>query len=621
MPSVYLNGKRRQLTAKSVVGKGGEADIYDLGGGQVLKLYKQPEDPDYAGQASAQTGARMRLAEYQRKLPAFPRNLPDRVVSPIELAYESPNGQIAGYSMRYLQNMEVLLRLGDRTYREQGGIDGNAVAASFLDLHQLVRQLHRAGVVIGDFNDLNVLFDGGGQVYLVDADSMQFGGFTCRTFTARFMDPLLSQPGRLLAARPHNVDSDWYAFNNMLFQSLVFTDPYGGVHRPANGKRLQHDDRVLARLTVFNSDVLYPKPALPLSSLPDELLEHFQRVYLHDERGEFPARLLEQLRWTTCTNCGLVHARNRCPVCAAPGAVKETVTRRGNVTATRVFRTSGQILAASHQNGKLLYLYHENGSFRREGGMEVAKGGLDRQLRFRLNGRRTLLAQRHDLLVLEPGIKPERVQVDLAGNLPVFDTNHQDYFWLQDGQLKRNGRYGSETLGDVLPGRTLFWTGPRFGFGFYQAGSLNRGFVFDLDRRQLNDQVALPALPGQLVDATCFFSDKLAWFMLSLQEHGQLVNRCFVIDAKGQLVAEAQTRPDEESWLRPGIRGHFASGSSLYAATDEGIVRVSIANGYTYVEQAFPDTEPFVSSDSKLLPGEGGIYAVSAHEIRLLKIQ
>jgi H/ACA ribonucleoprotein complex subunit 3 len=619
---VYVQGARLKLPARSLIGKGGEADVYQLDERTVLKRYKESGDPDYQGNPAAQLGARQRLVEQQTKLTAFPTGLPDRVITPIDLAYDKATaGKIVGYTMRYLQAMEVLLSYGNRQYREQGGIDGNRVIDIFRDLHQVVQGIHKAGVVIGDFNDLNVLVDSNDQTYLVDADSMQFGSFPCRTFTSRFVDPLNCGKTGLVLARPHNEDSDWYAFLIMLVQSLLYVGPYGGVHKPASGKRLQHDERVLQRRTFFDAGVVYPKPALPLDILPDQFLEHLHQVFEHDRRGEFPRTLLDNVRWTHCLGCGTLHARATCPICAAPGAIKQTLVIRGTVTATRLFQTTGRILYATHQNGKLRYLYHEADSFRREGDKQVLTGTLDPELRYRIQGDKTLLGKRDKLFVLSTGTSPQRQTTDTVGNLSVFDANDSHHYWIQNGQLVRDGHYGSEYIGDVLTGQTLFWVGKRFGFGFYRAGHLLRAFTFDAHQRGINDQVAIANLPGQLVDATTVFGDNRAWFMATLQEAGQLVNRCHVLDSRGTVLATTEAIQGDNSWLAAGIRGHLAIGDVLYAATDDGIVRVGLDNGTVTVERSFPDTEPFVSSATQLVPSPEGIYAVSSQEITLLKIR
>lgn len=611
MPSVVLNGREVRLSANQLIGKGGEADVFKINDTTVLKLYKTPKDPDYAGDKNAQQGAVARIIEQQRKLPLFPKTLPTEVVAPIDLAYDKA-GKIVGYTMPFINNMEVLMRLGDRQYRETSGIDSNQVIGTFRKLHGTVTAIHRSGVVLGDFNDLNVLVNGT-ELRVVDADSMQFGGFHCHTFTSRFVDPLRCDPGRLVLAAPHNEDSDWYAYFVMLIQSLLYVGPYGGVHRPSVGKRLQHDGRVLSRITVLDKEVVYPKPAMPLGVLPDEVLGYFDRVFVHDERGEFPARMLDELRWTKCLQCGISHARRVCPVCSASaGIVKSVVTVRGTVTAERIFRTEGRILFVTTQGGKLRYLYHENGVFHREDHKLLA-GELRPELRFRIQGEKTLLGSGGTLFVLDKAGNREQVQTDTYHHtLPVFDANGRNTFWLSGNQLVKDGTYGGpDYIGDILPSQTLFWTGETMGFGLYQAGQLVRGFMFDTHQRGLNDQVELDALPGQMVDATCVFGHERVWFMVTIQEQGVLQNRCFVFDRHGKRIAEATATSGEDSWLGSGIRGHLAIGGSLYAATDDGIVRVTTDYRHIVEERKFPDTEPFVDAHTQLIEGSKGIYAVS----------
>lgn len=620
MATVIVKGRQVRLTPAMVIGKGGEADIYNLGNGTVLKLFKRADDPDYQGNPDAQQGATLRLQEHQQKLPAFPSQLPAAVTSPEALAYNKAKQKVVGYTMPYLEKMVVLLSYGDRQYREQGGIDGNQVVTIFRNLHEVVRQIHAQNVVIGDFNDLNIMVAPDGSVQLIDADSMQFGPFRCHTFTARFVDPLCCASDALTLNSPHNEDSDWYAFTTMLFQSLLFVGPYGGVHKPKAGKRLQHDKRVLQRVTIFDSEVVYPKPAVPLAVLPDELLEYFRNVYERNQRGVFPIKLLQSLRWTTCKNCGTEHARPICPDCAAPGVARQTMVTRGAVTARRVFYTQGQLLETAFQHGTLRFLYHEGEAFKRENGHVVVKAPLDPELRFRLQGANTLIGKQQRLLVFTADGNVTQLNTTTAGKLPVFDTNEDHRFWVEDEQLVRDDRLGNQFLGTILPGHTLIWTGNRFGFGLYQAGSLVRSFVFDTQGNSLNDRVPITNLPGQLIDASCVFSDRLAWFMVRLQENGRIANRCFVIDSNGQLIAEAEG-DDDSSWLAQGIRGHMAVGQALFAATDTGIVKLEVGNGMVQVAQTFPDTEPFVDAHSKLLPAAGGIHVVSSKEITLLKLR
>ncbi len=78
-----------------------------------------------------------------------------------------------------------LVRLTDRTFREQGGIAAATVVALLRDLDATVKALHRHGVVIGDFNDLNVLVTGlagSPSAWIIDADSFQISLYRLGNF-------------------------------------------------------------------------------------------------------------------------------------------------------------------------------------------------------------------------------------------------------------------------------------------------------------------------------------------------------------------------------------------------------------------------------------------------------
>ncbi|MFH1210532.1 MAG: hypothetical protein V1645_01320, partial [archaeon] len=446
---VYVGGKLVRLNPSASVGKGGEADIF-LVNGKALKIFKQPNHPDFSGLPVEQEAARERIAEHQRKLKAFPKNLPPHVIVPEELVMDRTGNTIVGYVMPFISGAEPLLRYTERSFR-QVGISNEMMVKILRDLHGSVFNLHGRSVVIGDFNDLNVLVSNI-EAYLIDADSYQFAQFFCRMFTARFADPLLCNPktSSLMLVKPHNPNSDWYAFMIMLFQCFLFVDPYGGVYRPKDVKKLvPHSARPLHRITVFHPDVRYPKPAVHYKVLPDDILHHFQQVFEKDLRGVFPLKFLENLRWTKCTSCGTEHARATCPECAqvAPAAVVEVTVVRGKVSSTRIFRTDGLVLFAAFQEGRLRWLFHEDGQFKREDRKVVLSGSLDPQMRYRIHGDRTLFGKGNQLVSLAVGEPPERILVETFGNLPVFDSNGRSRFWVQGGQLMRDGQFGPDFVG------------------------------------------------------------------------------------------------------------------------------------------------------------------------------
>ena len=44
---IRIDGKAFSLDPQKAIGKGGEADVYSLGNGAALKIYKTPDHPDF----------------------------------------------------------------------------------------------------------------------------------------------------------------------------------------------------------------------------------------------------------------------------------------------------------------------------------------------------------------------------------------------------------------------------------------------------------------------------------------------------------------------------------------------------------------------------------------------
>ncbi len=616
----YLNGQTINLDQKNLLGVGGEAEIYRLRN-RAIKIYKTAKHPDFAGSPEDQKQATARIAEHQHKLREFPTGLPAHVITPTDLVLDGHN-HIVGYSMPLITDTEPLRRYGEKSFR-LAGIDSEIVRAVFTDLHQTVQKLHKQQVVIGDFNDLNVLVKDR-DAYIIDTDSFQFGRYLSRLFTARFVDPMLCDPraDTPILAKPHNPNSDWYAFAVMLMQSLLFVDPYGGIYLPANKKqKIAHDARPLHRITVFHPDVRYPKPATPYQNLPDDLLDYFERTFVKDERGEFPLLLLSNWRWTKCTTCGTEHGRSTCPNCGKTGlVVKQKMVARGQVVATMVFQTNGTIIQVVTAGGRPLWLYNENQIFKREDNSTVIAGDLDPHLRMRISGNQTVVGKNAQAAILVNGKVTDRIATDTYGNVAVFDTNSQHHYWITDGRLYRNGVVGPEYIGDTLTNQTMFWVGEKFGLGFYRAGQMQVGFVFNTEQRGINDRIILAPMRGQLIDAAATFCDHKVYLFTATQENGRTINRCQLVTDTGVVEAMAETTAGDGSWLSQ-IHGHCAMSNCLLSPTDNGVVKLETQNGTLVVTKEFPDTEPFVDSQSKLLAGRDGLYVASRREIWKLQIK
>jgi H/ACA ribonucleoprotein complex subunit 3 len=623
---VLIRGKKLRLTASAIIGVGGEAEIYSIGGGEVAKIYKQPSHPDFSADHLAQKMAQFRLDEHQQKLPAFPKGLPAQVIAPTSLVTDVSGKTILGYTMKFLRGTEVLLRYGERKYRESNSISGDDTVNILKDLHTLVQGVHRTSVTIGDFNDLNVLVDSSKKTFLVDADSMQFSKWKSRVFTAKFVDPLLCKlSSGIELVSPHNQSSDWYAYAVMLMQSLLYVGPYGGVHAPSDiKKKLKEWERVLKRVTVFHPEVRYPKPALHFSVLPDDMLEQLHRIFEKDERKEFPEHLLSGVRFTKCLTCGTVHARHSCPSCtqASPSITKEIIS--GNVEAMKVLDTSGGIVYATSQEGVMRSVFYERGAYHREDGRKIVDGDRDGSIRFRIAGSATVLAKDSQSVVIGADTSRYAFMADMfRDKATVVDANKESVFAIQGGKLIRFDPRDNEyvtTLGSVLQSQTLVWVGDELGFTFSQAGGLTEAHVFRASGKTIGSPVLLPQLKGQLLDATVVFSNDHVWFLVSLDARGVRRNQAFMFDAFGKLVGQAESQRGDDSWLS-SIRGKCAHKGQLFCPTDEGIVRVEASNGTLVAVKVFADTARFVDGASKLLFCKDGIYIVEASRIWRLRMK
>ncbi|MDR2191227.1 MAG: hypothetical protein LBP53_08975 [Candidatus Peribacteria bacterium] len=620
MKQVFCNGK--PLTSLQEIGAGQEAVVYAIGGGLVAKLYRQPNDPYYAGSSSEQQAAKIRLSLIRQKLSAFPSGLPANVIGPKALLTDS-QGEIVGYVMSFIK-AETLLTYGDLQFRESKNISNNEIRDIFIHLHQTLKAVHQHGVVIGDFNDMNILVKGN-EAYWIDTDSWQFEGFLSTMYTEKFVDPLLCglQNGIWTMTKPHNPFGDWYAFNALLFKTLLFVDPYGGVYKPNDtSKRVKQQLRPKNRITVFHPEVIYPKHAYDYKVLPEKLMQHFEEVFIHDRRGEFPLQLLSSMHWQTCPKCGIQHARMHCPICSV-GIIIPIAVSSGNIQVHEVFKTVGVIMSVAFHNGKLCYLYHENGEYKRETSEIICTGELDRELHFALQGSATVFAKATTVQYCKNGTM-SKLSVDCVGNVPIFSTTENDLFWVVNGVIQHANPLGLEytptKVGEGIADQTLIWSGASFGFGMYKAGHILQGFIFEKGRRVINDSLQLPFIKGEIIDAKCYLSETRAWLLLSTKYQAKYINHCIILNAQGKVLLDITNEQGDTSWLDQ-IKGKSAVGGFLFCPSNDGVIRLSIDASGNLETKVFSDTASYVNQYSQLIVSPQGIYVVSKQKINLISIK
>lgn len=627
MKTVYLNGQAIRLSKE--IGAGQEAVVYDMGKGLVAKVYRQADDPYYAQSPAEQNAARVRISLHQKKLALFPHSLPSNVIVPLGLLTDK-QGVIVGYIMPFVSGVETLLTYGDIQYRESKNISNNEIRDIFVHLHQTVKSLHGHGIVIGDFNDVNTLVKNR-QVYMIDTDSYQFGNFMSTMYTEKFIDPLIcstikqGQERLWTMTKNHNPLGDWYAFSALLFKTLLFVDPYGGIYKPKDAsKRMKQQQRMSKRVNVFNPEVVYPKHAYPYKALNQDMLQYFEQVFSKDMRGEFPIKLLNTMHWQRCTACGIEYATPHCPICSGGIYVFAPVSVSGNLQVHEIFTTNGVILFTTFQNDKLMYLYHEDNGYKRENSEVVMKGELDREVHFAINGSTTILGKSNVMLNQFADGTHHKMFVDCVGNKPIFDANAHHTFWVENGNLYKSNpmglSYSPSNIGQGIADQTLIWTGNTFGLGMYKAGNILQGFVWDMQSKVINDKVALPFIKGQIIDAKCYISDSVAWLLIATKDQSQYINHGILVNKAGTILAHIDTTTGDYPWLGH-IKGKSASGNYLFCPSDDGIIRVEFNSQGGWDSKVFSDTEKFVNEQSQLIVSSKGIYVIKRNKILLLAMK
>lgn len=572
MKTVKLGSKLIRVEDRDLLGSGGEADVFRVAD-RALKIYHAFSGP-----------ALMRKLE---KVRAFPRNLPDAVLGPLEVALDELGSPI-GYAMQLAESVVELVQLSRRSFRE-GKISAADVLEIFAELRVILGSLHKLGVVAGDLNDGNILVSfASRKIFLIDADSMQFGGFACEVGHERFLDPRLY--GADLAARPmFDASTDWYAFAVLLFSSLLYVHPYGGSH-PKFPTLLR---RAEAKHSILRPDVKRPKASEDPASLPAALRRYFEAIFDRGARIEPPAELFA--------------ARFSLLVAAAPVLEK----RSGNCRAIPIFAIAGagRILLATVQNHKLRYLYEEDGAVRREDRSLVLDARPAPELGFAICGDTTWIGSGAQLVAVRGEQIVDRKLGGAHRGAPMFDAWPASLLRLEDDALVDEDGL---RLGRILEEQTWFRCGEKLGFGFWTAGRSYFYFVFTPGRVGFFDARLAP-ISGRIRDADAVFAEDRILFSVAGENSGRME----LLDGRGALIARLEgTHP-----VLAHARGKCVAGDRVFAAGDDGILMFEAdrRSGLLVERTLFEDTEPFVRAGDTLLPApNGALYAVSERGIREL---
>lgn len=612
---VRIDGKTVKLTNRQIIGVGGEATIF-AHNGSAVKIYQQP---------NAERAQKLRVQA------ARTAGLPPEVIAPQKLVCDAAGKTIVGFTMRLLTaDYAEVRRLSNKQYRAQTQIDAREVAALFLNTHRTLSALHRAGIVVGDFNDLNLMFRGGEMIF-IDVDSFQFDAYPCMVGTEAFLAPELY--GVNLAAQPiFQPEHDWYSFAVLLFKSLLLTHPYGGVHPTA---RLL-TQRAQQRISVFDPTVTYPRIAYRPELLSDDLAEVFSAWFDRGQRGVFPEQALHAYAadLKVCPACQAAYPSNRarCPLCSASVPV---VLPAAMLAGCRTFiSTAGQIIAWHSDGTGISALAHEDGkvTLYRWNSRETS-----RQILFNAMPA-AAYAFMGDYLVISPTpTSPDLMIVDISGGAPtavcktttqsfgggkpMFGANGRALYRLAGGYLMRgqfqNGQFFERAVMAAAEEQTWFQTAPHADqlFGFFRVfDGTNVDYKYWLLLGDEHIDIPLTALsPGELLlDTAAYFSASSVLVLRQTQLAGVEQIRLDEINHHGALLYST-VKTDVETYLP--LASHGYTRGILLRASDSGVVQEHVDSG---TKKIFTQTEPFTRQGDALHPYQGGLLAL--HHDRIIHL-
>jgi len=618
MKTVIYKQSQQILDEKNSLGVGGEA-IVILHNKLAFKLYHTPS------------------IERAKKLKDFINlsiKLPDNVAFPIDLVFDL-NSKVLGFAMPVASKCKEVCNLSNKKYRTQEQITSNEIIKVFNHMKTTLDEIHSNKLIIGDFNDLNVLFNNKFLSVFIDVDSYQFANYPCPVGTDQFIDPNLY--GIDLSKKPYfTKETDWYSFAVMLFKSLLFTHPYGGIHKTCQTLF----DRAQQKMTVFEKDVIYPKMAINPDTLSDELLDYFHKVFKGGKRIDLPIALLKSLedQFVLCQKCNIhfFRGRGQCPNCnkALP---KQVVDISQIITTKQVdddkclsevlFFVEGTILfskvLADQRIVVVEYSIGKTSIHILSGSKKTSLklwNGHTRDIKYDFFQNYLVVCQESELLIFEirnDSIKAiAKTTTMLFDRSPVFVCSEKKLYRLTDKVLSVCEIYSNSLIENVsiqtLENQTWFDIGLNdLGIGFFRIFEQYHYFVFSSKGRY---DIEIPKRDGKIIETFAEFSKDTVLLLQKMLDKGRTYSYYYIIDNSGQIL-ESKMEESVGSELLKNLSGKILVGTTIIHSSDAGIVLEKKQQLNLKKETAY-----FIDSDTKLSLYKDGILAISENQMTFLRL-
>lgn len=298
-------------TNKTPLTEGGEGVIYELNG-QIIKIYKP-----VVNMKSKKNKVQMLVK----------KSLPKEVVSPKEIVVDR-NGKFIGFSMDKVEG-EEFKKLTNRKFVTANNITTKDVLSMLIKAQNVINELHKENIYIGDLNDQNILFDKQFNIYFIDCDSWTVENEKCEVAMDLFKDPLLNS---------NNFDekTDTYAFSILIWKLLTRIHPFGGTMNP--------DINILERMkngisVIDNPKVTIPKTIKSWRNLSPTLIKKLKSIFENNTRelSDELSEMFNNLKFCDIDKEYYYSKYLTCPLCDANAKVQTKPLSQGVMSGLKLF--------------------------------------------------------------------------------------------------------------------------------------------------------------------------------------------------------------------------------------------------------------------------------------------
>jgi hypothetical protein len=266
------------LSTSDFKASGGEGDIY-IKGGKAFKIY--------------QDLTKMIPTSKIDELSAL--NEP-YIIKPENILLDKTN-KILGYSMRAVPESYALAQYFTKSFKQRNKVEPDATFKLVQTFQRGIDFVHSKNNLIVDVNELNFLLDKAlDKVYFIDVDSYQ-----TKSFKATALKPCV----RDYHTKGFNINSDWFSFGILSFQMFTGIHPYKGkCDKFSHISDLEENlkQRMIANVSVLNSDVRTPPAMLPTTVIPDAYLDWYKNVLEKGERCKPPVSGIRNIGKVSATS-------------------------------------------------------------------------------------------------------------------------------------------------------------------------------------------------------------------------------------------------------------------------------------------------------------------------------